>query len=228
MKNYIIYIFLFISISIKAQVQDTLRVTAQDSAVLYSIELKEIVVSKNDVVSLDDEKKKLLILKRRVYKTYPYAKLTSEKLLQLNATMNKLKTKKEKKKYFKIVEKYLQEEFEPRLKKLSRKDGQILVKLINRQTGETTFDLIKEYKSGWKAFWSNNTAKLFDINIKEEYKPYDRLEDFHIESILVTAFRQGHLVNQAPAKPIDLNQLTATWKEKVKKMKEERLSKEID
>lgn len=228
MKNYIIYIFLFISISIEAQVQDTLRVTAQDSAVLYSIELKEIVVSKNDVVSLDDEKKKLLILKKRVYKTYPYAKLTSEKLLQLNATMNKLKTKKEKKKYFKIVEKYLQEEFEPRLKKLSRKDGQILVKLINRQTGETTFDLIKEYKSGWKAFWSNNTAKLFDINIKEEYKPYDRLEDFHIESILVTAFRQGHLVNQASAKPIDLNQLTATWKEKVKKMKEERLSKEID
>ncbi len=228
MKNYIIYIFLFISISIEAQVQDTLRVTAQDSAVLYSIELKEIVVSKNDVVSLDDEKKKLLILKRRVYKTYPYAKLTSEKLLQLNATMNKLKTKKEKKKYFKIVEKYLQEEFEPRLKKLSRKDGQILVKLINRQTGETTFDLIKEYKSGWKAFWSNNTAKLFDINIKEEYKPFERLEDFHIESILVTAFRQGHLVNQAPAKPIDLNQLTATWKEKVKKMKEERLSKEID
>jgi len=228
MKNYIIYIFLFISISIEAQVQDTLRVTAQDSAVLYSIELKEIVVSKNDVVSLDDEKKKLLILKRRVYKTYPYAKLTSEKLLQLNATMNKLKTKKEKKKYFKIVEKYLQEEFEPRLKKLSRKDGQILVKLINRQTGETTFDLIKEYKSGWKAFWSNNTAKLFDINIKEEYKPYDRLEDFHIESILVTAFRQGHLVNQAPAKPIDLNKLKATWKENVKKMKEERLSKEID
>ena len=146
--------------------------------------------------------------------------------MQLNATMAKLQTKKEKKKYFKIVEKYLQEEFEPKLKKLSRKDGQILVKLINRQTGETTFDLIKEYKSGWKAFWSNNTAKLFDINIKEEYKPYDRLEDFHIESILVTAFRQGSLENQAPAKPIDLTQLAATWKEKIKKMKEERLAKE--
>jgi len=184
------------------------------------------VVSKNNISGLDEERKKLLILKRRVYKTYPYAKLTSEKLLQLNATMAKLQTKKEKKKYFKIVEKYLQEEFEPKLKKLSRKDGQILVKLINRQTGETTFDLIKEYKSGWKAFWSNNTAKLFDINIKEEYKPYDRLEDFHIESILVTAFRQGSLENQAPAKPIDLTQLAATWKEKIKKMKEERLAKE--
>ena len=226
MKNYIICLFVLTSISLKAQVQDTLRMNAQDSTLLYSIQLDEIVVSKNDISGLDEERKKLLILKRRVYKTYPYAKLTSEKLLQLNATMAKLKTKKEKKKYFKIVEKYLQEEFEPKLKKLSRKDGQILVKLINRQTGETTFDLIKEYKSGWKAFWSNNTAKLFDINIKEEYKPYDRLEDFHIESILVTAFRQGSLENQAPAKPIDLTQLAATWKEKIKKMKEARLAKE--
>ena len=181
MKNYIICFFILISVSLKAQVQDTLRMNAQDSTLLYSIQLDEIVVSKNDISGLDEERKKLLILKRRVYKTYPYAKLTSEKLLQLNATMAKLQTKKEKKKYFKIVEKYLQEEFEPKLKKLSRKDGQILVKLINRQTGETTFDLIKEYKSGWKAFWSNNTAKLFDINIKEEYKPYDRFEKIHCE-----------------------------------------------
>ena len=136
MKNYIICFFILISVSLKAQVQDTLRMNAQDSTLLYSIQLDEIVVSKNDISGLDEERKKLLILKRRVYKTYPYAKLTSEKLLQLNATMAKLQTKKEKKKYFKIVEKYLQEEFEPKLKKLSRKDGQILVKLINRQTGE--------------------------------------------------------------------------------------------
>lgn len=228
MKKHILYSFFFLSSFLYAQENDTIPATAQDSSVLYSIELKEIVVSKDGVSSIDEERKKLLILKRRVYKTYPYAKLTSEKLVQLNTTMAKLTTKKEKKKYFKIVEKYLQEEFEPRLKKLSRKDGQILVKLINRQTGETTFNLIKEYKSGWKAFWSNSTAKLFDINIKEEYKPYDRLEDFHIESILVTAFRQGHLVNQQPANPIDLNLLAATWREKIKNMKEERLSKEVD
>ena len=62
--------------------------------------------------------------------------------------------------------------------------------------------------------------------LKILWKPYDRLEDFHIESILVTAFRQGSLENQAPAKPIDLTQLAATWKEKIKKMKEERLAKE--
>ena len=52
-------------------------------------------------------KKKIVILKRRIYKTYPYAKLASEKLVAMNAMMEKLKTEKEKKKYFKIVEKYL-------------------------------------------------------------------------------------------------------------------------
>lgn len=225
MKHYLGILFIFTSWLASAQVQDTIKVTAQDSAVLYSIELKEIVVG-ND--KLEDERKKLLILKRRVYKTYPFAKMTADKLTQLNATMAKLKTKKEKKKYFKIVEKYLTDEFEPRLKKLSRKDGQILVKLIYRQTGETTFDLIKDYKSGWKAFWSNNTAKLFDIDIKEDYEPYDNLEDFHIESILVTAFRQGHLSKQDPATPIDLKALANTWRQKIAAAKKAREEKETE
>jgi hypothetical protein len=221
MKLFFLFILSFPCFTASGQVQDSIKVTAQDSAVIYSIELREIVVSKDDA-ALEEQRQKLLILKRRVYKTYPYAKTAAEKLTQLNATMAKLKTKKEKKKYFKIVEKYLEEEFEPRLKKLSRKDGQILVKLIHRQTGETTFDLIKEYKSGWKAFWSSNTAKLFDINIKEQYQPYDKAEDFHIESILITAFRQGHLVEQAPAKPLDLKDLAASWRAKIEKAKVEK------
>lgn len=209
------FLLTFISV-VYSQEQDTLKVTAQDSAVLYAIDLKEVVVENE----MSAERKKLLILKRRVYRTYPYAKTTADKLVQLNKTMSLLKTKKEKKKYLKLVEKYLKEEFEPRLKKLSRKDGQILVKLINRQTGETTFDLIKEYKSGWKAFWSSNTAKLFDIDIKEDYQPFTELEDFYIESILATAFREGHLVKQNPAKPFDLKELATVWRERIANAKE--------
>lgn len=221
MRLFFLFILSFLCFTASGQVQDSIKVTAQDSAVIYSIELREINVSKDDA-AIEEQRQKLLILKRRVYKTYPYAKTAAEKLTQLNATIAKLKTKKEKKKYFKIVEKYLEDEFEPRLKKLSRKDGQILVKLIHRQTGETTFDLIKEYKSGWKAFWSSNTAKLFDINIKEQYQPYDKAEDFHIESILITAFRQGHLVEQAPAIPLDLKDLATTWRAKIEKAKAEK------
>ena len=111
---------------------------------------------------------------------------------------------------------------------MSRKDGQILVKLISRQTGNSTFDLIKDYKSGWKAFWSNNTAKLFDINLKEEYKPFNRVEDFYIESILISGFQEGLLVEQKPAKPFDLKELAAHWRAKVEKAKADKNQKSED
>jgi hypothetical protein len=171
--------------------------------------LEEVIIHRD---KLDPEaKKQFLILQNRVYKVYPFAKVASERLTGLNKNMAQLKTSKEKKKYFKIVEAYIENEFTDKLKKLSRKQGQILVKLIHRQTGVTTFDLIKEYKSGWKAFWSNNTARLFDLNLKTKYAPYEVNEDYLIETILDRAFTNGRLINQAPANPIDYNQLTEFW-----------------
>jgi hypothetical protein len=135
-------------------------------------------------------------------------------LVFLNKNLEKLKTTKEKKKYFKLVENYMETEFTDQLKKLSRKQGQILVKLIYRQTGSTTFELIKDYKSGWKAFWSNNTAKVFDINLKSKYLPYEVNEDFLIETILDRAFTRGRLVNQKSANPVDIDELTEFWQKK--------------
>lgn len=215
--NILLFIFPFLAF---AQDKDSI-VTTTDT-IRYTIELEEVILTEDGAYSLTEEQKRMAILKRRVYKTYPYAKIASEKLVAMNDMMGKLKTEKEKKKYFKIVEKYLTGEFEAKLKKLSRKDGQILVKLIHRQTGTTTYDLIKDFKSGWKAFWSNNTARLFDINLKTEYKPYTSLEDFNIESILLTAFENYALPRQEAKVPIDLNKLIATWKEKTAEMKAEK------
>src|SRR5690606_28751697 len=123
----------------------------------------------------------------------------------------KLKTDKEKKKYSKLVEKYLEDEFEDKLKKMSRKDGQILVKLIYRQTGESTFDLIKEHKSGWKAFWSSRVARVFDINLKTTYSPATVAEDYYIEGFLLEAFENRRLPEQKPAFDIDYEAITEKW-----------------
>lgn len=183
-----------------------------DTIVKDPILLEEVVVYKKKLSP--EEKKAFLLLQNRVYKVYPFAKAAAERLLLLNRNMDKLKTNKEKRKYFKIVEDYMENEFTDQLKKLSRKQGQILVKLIHRQTGFTTFELIKDYKSGWKAFWSNNTARLFDINLKTKYLPYEVNEDFLIESILDKAFNRGRLVPQKPAFPIDLDELTEHWEKK--------------
>lgn len=215
MKYFYLYIALFFVIVVHSQTTDSIPNTVTDTTLVYNIQLEEVVVTKKNK-DLEEAIRRYKILKKRVYKTYPYAKKTAEKLVQLNETMLQLKTKKEKKKYFKIVEKYLTQEFEPKLKKLSRKDGRILVKLIHRQTGLSTFNLIKEYKSGWKAFWSNNTAKLFKINLKQEYNPFDVVEDYYIENILVNAFKKGRLLSQESVQNIDLETLTNSWKEKEK------------
>lgn len=206
---------------IMAQVisNDTIKMgyvlSPKDTIFKDTIQLEEVVIFKE---KLDPEaKKQFLLLRNRVYKTYPYAKIASERLTVLNRGMANLKTNKEKKKYFKIVENYLSNEFEANLKKLSRKQGQILVKLIHRQTGTTTYELIRTLKSGWKAFWSNTTARMFDINLKTPYIPYENNEDYLIETILIRGFDSGRLIYQTPAKPIDYNNLNDFWTNKANK-----------
>ena len=90
-----------------------------------------------------------------------------------------------------------------------------MVKLIHRQTGASTYDLIKYHKSGWKAFWANSTARMFSINLHAIYDPFTTIEDYNIEAILFTAFRQGQLSKQEAAKPIDIDQLNKHWKGKL-------------
>ena len=207
--------FLFSAISINAQVtpQDTTKMGYElkehDSILNDTIQLPEVLIFKDKMTP--EARKQFLILQNRVYVTYPYAKLASERLTNLNKGMATLKTNREKKRYFNIVENYLNDEFEAKLKKLSRSQGRILVKLIHRQTGSTTFELVKNLKSGWKAFWSNTTASMFDINLKSKYAPYEVNEDYLIESILVRAFESGRLQNQKTAVPIDYDNLNESW-----------------
>lgn len=212
--NFFLF-FLFISISVNGQsVQKETEpmgyvLSENDTIFNDTIQLEEIVIYKGKVDEVS--KKEFTLLRNRVYVTYPYAKLAAEKLVALNRGMNSLKTAREKKKYLKIAEDYINNEFEARLKKLSRKQGQILIKLIHRQTGVTTYDLVKTLKSGWTAFWSNGTAKLFDLDLKAKYAPFQVNEDYLIETILVRAFESRRLVNQAPASPIDYDKLTDFW-----------------
>jgi hypothetical protein len=221
-KKLFLFVFVFLfSIALKAQIStDSIPKKEVVTEEIYTIleepvQLEEVIVYKQKLSP--EEKKAFLLLQNRVYKVYPYAKIAAERLTVLDKNMNKLKTNREKRKYFKIVEDYIENEFTDQLKKMSRKQGQILVKLIHRQTGFTTYELIKDYKSGWKAFWSNNTARLFNINLKTKYQPYEENEDFLIETILERAFTRGRLVRQTPANPVDIDELTEFWEKKMLK-----------
>jgi hypothetical protein len=211
--KFILFFVLICSYSFGQIAKDSIKQVVPtveiDTSFADTIQLEEVFINKNHLEYMDN--KDFVLLQNRVYKVYPFAKIASERLTNLNKNIDKLKTEKEKRKYFKLVENYMENEFTAQLKKLSRKQGQILVKLIHRQTGYSTYNLIKEYKSGWKAFWSNNTAKLFDINLKAEYQPFQVNEDFLIEYILDGAFARGRLIEQKPAFDINMDALLKHW-----------------
>lgn len=218
----LLYLF-FILFGITAQAQvvtgwekyaDTLSVTINqygEEELEYELEELLINFSKEEMERI----KTMNILKRRILRVYPYVVVTADNLTVLNENLAQMDSRARRKAYIRRSEDYLNEQFEERLKKLSRKDGQILVKLINRQTGKTTFELLKEFKSGWSAFWSNQTAKLFDINLKKKYNPAETLEDFYIEQILQELREQKRIDYRPPALYSDLEKLQNAWREKL-------------
>jgi hypothetical protein len=128
---------------------------------------------------------------RRVYNrlvknikvTLPYARVAARKLEVINAELAHIEGDKARKEYLKEAEKRLFNEFEQPLRKLTFSQGRMLIKLIDRETGETSYNLIKEYKGGFSAFFWQSVARLFGSNLKEEYDA--EREDRMIEHIII-------------------------------------------
>jgi hypothetical protein len=182
-----------------------------DSIPRTAINLNEVTLLHKLKFDSGEDRKRYLIIRRKTIKVYPYAKLAAERLESLNERIESMERQSDKKKYTKIIQKYIEEEFSEELKKLTRTEGQILVKLIHRQTGKTTFELIKDLRSGWRAFWFNNTARVFDISLKEEFDPLNNKEDYLIEDVLQRNFQSGRLEEQKSALDFDFLELTQKW-----------------
>ncbi len=182
-----------------------------DSIPREFIDLQEVILLNKLEFTSKEDRKRYLILRRKTRKVYPYAKLAAERLTVMTERLKTIKKKSDQKKYTKRVQKYIEEEFSETLKKFTRTEGQILAKLIHRQTGRTGFELVKELRTSWRAFWYNTTASMFDISLKEKYDPFNNKEDYLIEDILERSFQENILERQAPAFPIDFLDLTAHW-----------------
>jgi len=167
---------------------DLLIMVEGDSIATKSIDLKEITIySPLNFKSIDDQIR-YYTLKRKTLKVYPYALLASKRLEKLNSRLSLIKTRDQKKKYARVVERFMEKEFSNELKKLTRSEGQILIKLIYRETGLTVYKLVKKLRNGFRAFSYNSLAKIFDISIKTQYNPMNNDEDAIIEDILNRAY----------------------------------------
>jgi len=221
--KYLIYIFIIIPLFCFAQTnkkaQDSLAydydydyiLVEGDSIPTTAINLDEVMLLNKLKFDSKEDRRRYLILRRKTIKVYPYAKLAAERLKELNERLATLEKKRDRKRYTRIIQKYIEGEFSDKLKKFTRTEGQILVTLIHRQTGITTYDLVKELRNGWRAFWYNNTASLFNISLKREYDPVNIKEHYLIEDILQRNFQSGVLERQDSPLDFDFFDLTEKW-----------------
>ena len=193
MQKLVLLVALAVASSLYGQQEQPIYIIEGDTLANPYVDLGEVIVLPSLKFDSYNDYLTYYRLRKRTLKVYRYAKMASERLVVLNDRLSKIKRKRARKRYTKRVERYLEGEFKDELKRLTRSEGRILVKLIHRETGQTTHGLIKKLRSGWRAFVYQTTAKLFDIDLKTTYNPTDDEEDALIEGILLRAFADGTL-----------------------------------
>lgn len=175
------------------------------------IPLKQVLVLGKLKFKSYTERRRYLILRRKTRKVWPYATMAASRLMELNRRLDRIEDRSDRKDYIKMVQNYLNNRYKEKLKNLTMTEGQILVKLLYRQTGVTAYDLVRDFKSGWSAFWYNAAAGLYDISLKEKYSPLEVEEDYLIENILKRSFQKNILEPQDPAIELDFIKAINKW-----------------
>ena len=176
--------------------------------------LDEVTVYQPLTFENDDEIKRYVILRYRVKKVYSYAKLASERMNKIDSRVGSINSKRKKRLYLKKLEKFVYNEFSDELRKLSRSQGRILVKLLNRQTGLTAHRIVSDYRNKFRALLYNTAASFYSISLKDKYEPFEDYEDYLIEDILQRSFSDGSLEKQDYALDFDLDELYVFWRDK--------------
>ena len=150
-----------------------------------------------DIIEFIDnaERRRFYKLKRRVLKVYPYALQTKFKVDSLNFALDSIGKKRKKRKHIRSVAKIIKKQYATALKNLSMKEGRILIKLIYRETGISTYRLLREYRGWWSATMWQTFAKMYDHDLKSTFDPDNNREDMFIDKILEQAKREGMFTN---------------------------------
>ncbi|MEA1875127.1 MAG: DUF4294 domain-containing protein [Bacteroidota bacterium] len=127
---------------------------------------------------------------RNFKKAYPYAKLLSSTMADIENNIKYISDEKERERYIKYREKTFRKVYEEKIKKLTISQGLLLIKLIDRETGETSYEIIKEFRGGLLASTYQAIARIFGHNLKVDYDAEGK--DKEIE-ILVLKYENGQL-----------------------------------
>ena len=148
------------------------------------VEIKEVTIvggRKSTARKRDYRRYEKLIY--NIKKVYPYAVIVRNKLVEVNEELKSVESERDQKAFLKSVEKDVFAEFEDEISNLTITQGKILIKLIDRETQNTSYDLIREYRGRISAAFWQGIARLFGTNLKAEYDRYG--DDAVIEMILL-------------------------------------------
>ena len=192
MRFWIINVFFILLGAVPSMAQTAVSAGKDGTPIAYRIEngdtvyyvrLREVVVRAPRKFKNAAEERQFWKLVYNVKKVYPYAKLAGVKLHELNERYLEIESEKERKAYSKQVEESLKAEFEGELRKLTVTQGRILLRLVDRETGNTTYEILKDFRGSVSAVFWQTIARVFGSNLKSSYNPSSG-EDKTIEQII--------------------------------------------
>ena len=127
-----------------------------------------------------------------VKKVYPYAKIAGEKMKEYDTILAGISNTSERKRLMKQAEEEISNEYTEELKKLTFSQGAILIRLIDRETGNTSYQVVQELRGKVRAFFYQGFARIWGYNLKSEYDPSTNREDDEIETI-ITLLERGQI-----------------------------------
>jgi len=145
------------------------------------VPIPEVRITRQRVFASAEEKARYMRLRYNVMKVLPYAKFAQNRYDQLNKDLVFNSDKREQRRLIKACEKEIKDMFEREIKNLTISQGEILIKLIDRQTGSSSFEVVKDLRGGVSAFFYQSIAKVFGHNLRNKYNPE---EEFEVENII--------------------------------------------
>ena len=137
-------------------------------------------------------------LNKKLYNVYPYFLTALQQYREIQSDMSKM-DRNDQRKYSRKRQQELADQYEKSLRNLTTTEGRIFAKLMSRATGKTVYDIIKELRGGWSAFWWNVKGNIADVDIKTPYNPHLDRSDQFLESLLQSNWNLGYLQPYAGA-----------------------------
>jgi hypothetical protein len=156
--------------------------TLMDGDTVALFNLNPVVVIADRVFLNTEDAMKYYLLRRDVKVAYPYAIMAEATFKQCQETMQTMTSAADKRRYLKQMEKLMMDQYKEDLKNMTINQGRILIKLINRETGTTSYEMVKELRGTLTAFMWQTVARIFGNNLKDTYDP--ETEDRDIEGII--------------------------------------------